>query len=211
MSGFADLTPFDRLIAASRYRCPELLALHRPRAAGHVVQFYESDRFLIENISYLAANSLKAGDPSVLVGTRPHLDGIEERLIESGLDLARLQEAGRYVALDAAATLSQFLVDDWPDKAKFDEIVGGVVRRAIEKSANGFVFAFGEMVALLCFANRPAAAVRLEQLWNALAESFHFSLCCAYPLGSFGTKPDLNVVFQICAEHSLTIPAESPV
>jgi hypothetical protein len=211
MSGYTDKTPSNRLLAVSRLRRPELLALLRPQAAAHIVQFYEDDIVVVENISYLTANNLKAGNASVLIATPAHLGGIEERLIGSGLDLDGFRKAGRYVALDAAATLSQFLVDDWPDKARFDETIGGVLRRAGEKSANGFVLAFGEMVALLCFANRTDAAVRLEQLWNALAESYHFSLCCAYPLGSFGTKPDLNVVFQICAEHSLTIPAESPV
>jgi DcmR-like sensory protein len=205
------MSPSDRLLAVSRFRCPELLALHRPQVVGHVVQFYNNDKFLIENVSYLATKSLGAGDASILVATRSHLDRIEERFIESGLDIAGLRKAGRYIPLDAAATLSQFLLADGPDQAKFEEIVGGIMRRAIEKSANGFVFAFGEMVTLLCFANRPAAAVRLEQLWNTLAESYHFSLCCAYPLDSFGAKPDLNALFQICAEHSLSIPAESPI
>jgi hypothetical protein len=211
LSDFAEMTPPERLLAASRFRCPELLALHRPQAAGHIVQFYENDKFLVENISYLAARSLKAGDSSVLIATRPHLDRIEPRLIGSGLDLAGLHEAGRYMPLDAAAVLSQFLVNGWPDQAKFEETVGGVVRRTIEKSANGFVFAFGEMVSLLCLANRSAAAVHLEQVWNILAESCHFSLCCAYPLDSFGPNPDLSVLFQICAEHSLSIPAEGPI
>jgi hypothetical protein len=211
MSGYADTTPSNRLPAISRVRRPELLALLRPQAGAHIVQFYEDDIVVLENISYLTATNLKAGNASVLIATPGHLGGIEERLIGSGLDLNGFRKAGRYVALDAAATLSQFLADDGPDKAKFDETVGGIVRRASEKSANGFVFAFGEMVALLCFANRTAAAVRLEQLWNALAGSYHFSLYCAYPLGSFGIKPDLNVVFEICAEHSLAIPAESPV
>jgi hypothetical protein len=210
MSGYTDTTPSNRLPGISRVRRPELLALLRPQAAAHIVQFYEADIVVVENISYLTANNLKAGNASVLIATPAHLGGIEERLIKAGLDLNGFRKAGRYLALDAAATLSEFLVDDWPDKAKFDEAVGGIVRRASEKSANGFVFAFGEMVALLCSAGKTSAAVRLEQLWNALAESYHFSLCCAYPLSSFGIEPDLNVVFQICAEHSLTIPVESP-
>ena len=67
------------------------------------------------------------------------------------------------------------------------------------------------MVALLCAENKPSAAIRLEQLWNVLAQSCHFSLCCAYPLSSFGNAPDLNGVFKICAEHTLTIPAEGPL
>jgi MEDS: MEthanogen/methylotroph, DcmR Sensory domain len=206
-------TVFDleNLLSVPRINCPDLLALHKPETSGHVVQFYEDDTFVIENVSYLAAKSLTAGDSSFLVATGSHFDGIQKRLTSCGLDLNRFREAGRYVALDAAETLSQCLVDGWPDEAKFNKIIGGLICRTTEKSANGFVLAFGEMVAIPCFANRPAAAVRLEQLWNALAWAYNFSLCCAYPLECFGREPDLNVVFQICAEHSLVIPAESPL
>ena len=35
-------------------------------------------------------------------------------------------------------------------ESTFDDVIGRVVRRATKKSANGFVFVFGEMVALLC-------------------------------------------------------------
>src|ERR1700694_4483116 len=204
------MADFDQLLV-SQIKCPDLLALHKPETSGHVVQFYEDDTFMIENVSYLVAKSLTAGDSSVLVATETHLDRIQTRLTSCGLVLNRFREVGRYVALDAAETLSQFSVDGWPDEKKFNEIIGGLICRSTEKSANGFVFAFGEMVALLCFANRPAAAVRLEQLWNALAQAHRFSLCCAYTRESFGREPDLNALYQICAEHSLAVPAESPL
>jgi hypothetical protein len=201
----------DSQLLASRTRYPELLALHRSQSAGHIVQFYENDAIVIEIVSYIASNSLQAGNSSIVITTRPHLERIEEQLIASGRDLGEPQKIGHYIALDAAVTLSQLLVDGWPDKAKFDETIGGVVRRAIEKSTDRFVFAFGEMVALLCYANKAAAAIYLEQLWNELAASYHFSLCCAYPLDSFDGNPDLDAVFQICAQHSLVIPAETLV
>jgi hypothetical protein len=89
--------------------------------------------------------------------------------------------------------------------------LAGVVRQAALKSANDFIFAFGEMVALLCSADNVPAALRLEQLWNELAKSYRFSVCCAYPLSSITHQPDIDAVFQICAEHSFTIPAEGPL
>jgi MEDS: MEthanogen/methylotroph, DcmR Sensory domain len=177
---------------------------------GHLVQFYDSDDFVLGIVSSLAAHALDEGDASVIVATTEHLDRLERLLEMQGTKLEALRAAGRYVALDAAATLSQFMVDGWPDDAKFNDLVGGVVRSAIEKSPNGFTFAFGEMVALLCAAKQTAAAVRLEQLWNSLAKAHRFSLYCAYPMDSFGSELDLHAVLEICAEHSLTIPAEGP-
>jgi hypothetical protein len=190
-------------------KCPELLRLHMPDSAQHIVQFYDDESILIENVAYLAAKALAAGASSVLVATELHLEQIRAHLPSSVLNLDALRESGRFVTADAAQALSQFMVDGRPDKAKFDDVVGGIVRSAARNSANDFVFAFGEMVALLCAAGNADGAVRLEQLWNSLAERHHFSLYCAYSLSSLGAKPDADALIQICAEHALTIPSET--
>ena len=98
-----------------------------------------------------------------------------------------------------------------PDEEKFDQVIGGVLRGAEANSEHGFAFVFGEMVDLLCAAKKPAAAVHLEKLWNGLAARNHFSLYCAYSLNSLGDVPDADKLMQICAEHSLTIPTETPI
>jgi hypothetical protein len=190
-------------------RCPELLRLHRPESAQHIVQFYEDESFIIENVSFVAAKAFAAGDSSVLVATDSHLEQIRERLAFVDLNLEALREAGRYVAVDANEALSRFMVGSCLDEARFDDFIGGIIRNAVKSSANSFIFAFGEMVALLCAGNNPNAAVRLEQLWNALAQRHRFSLYCAYSLSSLGSEPNAHALMQICAEHALTIPTET--
>ena len=81
------------------------------------------------------------------------------------------------------------------------------MRTAAERSSTRFVFAFGEMVALLYAAGNPAGAIRVEQLWNELAQRQSFSLYCAYPLSSLEKNLDVDALVEICAEHALTIPA----
>jgi MEDS: MEthanogen/methylotroph, DcmR Sensory domain len=198
----------DDLFSAARI---DLLSLHQPAAAHHCVCFYDRDSFVIEAVAYLAAKALETGASSVLVATGPHLEAVENRLAVAVPDLPGMREAGRYVGLRAEETLEQLLAGGFPQKAKFDAVVGEVIRRAVENSANGFVFAFGEMVALLCAKKRPDAALRLEQLWNSLAAKHRFSLCCAYPLDTFADEPDPNSLLRICSEHSLVIPAETPL
>jgi hypothetical protein len=164
---------------ASRVRSPDLLRLYKPEAAQHFVQFYEDDSFVIENVSYLAAKSLKAGDSSVLVATDSHLKAIEDRLASSGLNLNGLRESGRYVVVNAAQALLQFMVDGRPANAKFEEVIGGIIRRATKNSANGFAFAFGEMVA---FFAQPIIPKQLC-VWNGSGTlSLHDStfLCTAH-------------------------------
>src|SRR5260370_26287214 len=181
----------------------------RSRESAHRVQFYEADSFLLEALSDLVGDSLVAGDSSVVIATRAHREGLEAGLRARGLDLDALRDQGRYVALDAAETLAAFMVDDFPDAARFRKIIGEVIERAIKKSESRHVYAYGEMVALLLTDGKGDALVRLERLWNELGNELSFSLCCGYPLKQFSINPDEPLFLKICAEHSQGVPAES--
>jgi len=175
----------------------------------HFVQFYENDGFIIEKIARRAAKALKIDGSCVLVATGPHLADLEARLYRLETDLESVRAQGRYVALDAADTLARFMVDGWPDRIEFNKVVGDVIARATQHSH--FVSVFGEMVALLCAENNPSAAIQLEQLWNDLSRTYRFSLCCAYPLTAFANDPEGSALLQVCAKHSLALPAEDPL
>jgi MEDS: MEthanogen/methylotroph, DcmR Sensory domain len=190
-------------------RCPDLLRLYRPESAQHIVQFYEDELVIIENVAFLSANALDAGHSSVLIATEPHLQRIATRMTDFGINPDSIKESGRFVAVEAGQALSRFMVDGVPDETRFQDTIGEVLRSAETSSTTGFVFAFGEMVALLCEWNKPAAAVRLEQLWNSLAERHHFSLYCAYSLSCLGHQPSPSDLIQICSEHALTVPSET--
>src|SRR5690606_41858542 len=58
---------------------------------------------------------LRSGDAVVVIATPNHLAGLEERLRQQGFDLFTLGLRDQYIPLDADETLSQFVVDDWPD------------------------------------------------------------------------------------------------
>jgi signal transduction histidine kinase len=98
-----------------------------------------------------------------------------------------------------------------PDKARFVEVVGTVIESvaAAAEGGHGQIAAFGEMVALLWLEGKSEAAIYLEKLWNDLARTRSFSLCCAYPLSSFYSEAHGELLLKICAEHSGVIPGES--
>jgi hypothetical protein len=171
------------------------------------VQFYLDEASMIEGVCHFTAHALEAGDSSVVVATAQHRRLIEHRLAVSGLDIDALASSGRYVSLDAEATLARIMVNGRPDGKKFEETIGLVIGEAEGKSRNHFVAAFGEMVALLCAAGQTAAAIQLEELWNRLFASHRFSLFCAYPLAGFAGDAGLDAVLRICDEHSLTLSA----
>ena len=177
------------------------------RASEHVVQFYETDAFLLDAVAEFIAPVLRAGDVGIVVATQAHRTGLEERFRAYGLDLAAARAAGRYISLDAAETLSRFLVNGAPEPGRFAEVIGSIVTHATAGGRRLHVF--GEMVALLAAAGSHAATVRLEELWNALQQRHAFSLFCAYPMDRLGGEVLAELLGNVCAEHSCVIPTES--
>jgi hypothetical protein len=193
---------------------PESELFHSPPAEwgdlqtnGHSLQLYETDEILIDGLARFAGAALGAGDPIVVIATREHRHALEALLIANGLDVHGAAQAGRYVALDAAQTLSHFMVHGHPDRSLFMPIVGGIIARAAEAASETgrYVAAFGEMVALLWASGEQQAALELEGLWNELAESYAFYLHCAYPSALFVGAGDVEPLAEICARHSQII------
>ena len=172
----------------------------------HFVRFYEDDEALVKEIAQFISSGFLAGHAGIVIATKPHVQALERRLTASGCDVAAALETGQYVALDAAETLSRFIVDGWPDEMRFREVIGGVVAAAEQR--HSWVRAFGEMVALLWTEGKQDAAVQLERLWTRMCEAHPLSLFCAYPMQPLQTEKSSASFVDICAEHSQVLLPE---
>jgi len=179
--------------------------------AAHVVQFYADDAFFLDGLSKYVGSALAAGDGAIVIATKAHRDGIAQRLRARGMDSTHATAQGRYLVLDAAETLSKFMVNDFPDTALFTDVVGSIVVQATAcaEGKSPHVSAFGEMVALLWAQGKIEAALRLEELWNSLAQTHKFSLRCAYPMQAFSREEHGESFLRICALHGGVIPGEN--
>jgi PAS domain S-box-containing protein len=176
---------------------------------GHTVLFYGQDQVFIGSMLRFVRAALAGGFPAIVIGTRPHLDTLADLLESEGHDVGRLFQQGKYVPLDAAETSSQSLIDDTLDSKRFTDLLGGVLARVKQAAENDKCVAIvTEMSAYLWKQGKATAAMRLEQLWNDLAETYAFSLCCLYPIASFSRKEDGLHLLKICAEHTAVIPSE---
>jgi PAS domain S-box-containing protein len=171
----------------------------------HLVQFYEDDAFLLGEVSDFIGAGLQSGQAAIVIATRAHLDELERRL--QALRVSWF-DPDRYVALEAAETLSKIMAGDEPDERLFAEVIGSAVRRAAQNGSRR-VCAFGEMVALLWADGRHEAALRLEELWNDLIRAESLSLLCAYPIQGFSDGEHGSPFMQICQSHSRVRAAES--
>jgi signal transduction histidine kinase/ActR/RegA family two-component response regulator len=173
----------------------------------HFVQFYETDGFLLGSLSGFIGTALTSGQAAIVIATQEHREGLDRLLLGSGLDVANARAGGRYVAMDAAETLSKFMVDGFPDPGAFQQLMGGVIGSVTDGRAG--VRAFGEMVALLWAEGNHTGAIRLEELWNDLQKAHSFSLFCAYPMHGLGGEKFIEPHSGVCTVHSRVIPAES--
>src|SRR6266446_2376659 len=173
----------------------------------HFVQFYETDSFLLNSLTDFVGAGLRAGNAVIVMGTKARRLGLEESLGESGLDLRDCRASGQYIALDAQKTLARFMIGGFPDRARFAEVVGGLIERA----ANGRrdVRIFGEMGALLWEAGNYEGAIRMEEMWNDLQRTHSFSLFCVYPMNQSNGAARVKPFTDVCATHTGIIPAES--
>lgn len=174
----------------------------------HVVQFYEQDHALVEELGRLIGTSLLNGDAAMVLATRPHRDALAQELVARGLNISAVSAQGRYITLDATEILSRIMVDEMPDPARFSEFLGSAITKAKASVRNSepCIVIFGEMVALLWADGKHEAAIRLEELWNGLANLHSFSLRCAYPMNEFNKAGHSESFLRICAEHSSVVP-----
>jgi signal transduction histidine kinase len=182
-----------------------------PQRNPHTVHFYEEDSVLLDSLIKPIGTTLMAGDVAIVIATLAHREGLAKRLKTQGLDIEISANLARYRALDAAETLSAFMLNGVPNEALFHSFMGYILF-SIRPTAEGKrprILLFGEMVALLWSEGNIDAALKLEQLWNDLARSHSFHLHCAYPMKSFDQEGHSQAFLDICAEHSHVVPTEN--
>jgi len=174
------------------------------RLYPHVVQFYLSDNFLLNIVCNFIVSACKTRDGIVLVATKSHLDGILERLVLRGIDVAPLKLKGSYVEMDAEETLPALMVDGVPDFARFDRLISGALTaaKAASDAKDSRLMVFGELVALLFARKQLEAALAVEKFWSILESRYSFSLLCGYPIREFAEPGTEESFLRICAQHA---------
>jgi DNA-binding NarL/FixJ family response regulator len=182
---------------------PPLLPQNARITRRHEAGFYSDDRFALDDLTQFIGAALKAGNAAIVVATKLHRDSLLPRLQAYGLDIGTAIEQGRYIALDAADTLSTFMLNGMPDLVRFMKLFGDLVVTA-SKAANADqarVAIFGEMCHLLWAQGNAGAAIQVEKLGNQLVQTYDLDILCGYSLGSV-QRMDSHALQQICAEHS---------
>ena len=173
----------------------------RAAEAGHfhAVRFYEDAQSLSRMVATFVAEGFIESLPAIIIATPEHLDAIFEKLSAMSFDLDHVKRRGDLIVLDARDTLALFMVNGMPNAEKFEATMLPVIDRVCRGRQDCVIRAYGEMVDVLWKDGCEAAAVRLEMLWNQLANTRKFSLLCGYSMGSFYKDAAFDA---ICHQHT---------
>lgn len=194
---------------------PDTHALSKPKqvtppppqdetAGRHEAVFYSDDRQLLDHLSRFVAAALNAGNGAVVVATGAHQESLVQSLEASGVDVAAALKQGRYIALDAADTLSSCMANGMFNPVRFLQSFENLILK-ISSAVQGKhprVAFFGECVDLLRKQGNAEAAIQAEKLGNQLAARYAVDILCGY---SMGVQADMekDAIQRICAEHSV--------
>src|SRR5580765_3485177 len=85
----------------------------------HSVQIYDDDAVFLDALEGFVAGALRRGEAAVVIATPGHRNTLRKRLVAQGLNVDAAAGQDRYIALDVAETLGQFMRQGWPDEDLF--------------------------------------------------------------------------------------------
>ena len=178
----------------------------RAAEAGHfhAVRFYEDAQSLSRMVATFVAEGFIESLPAIIIATPEHLDAIFEKLSAMSFDLDHVKRQGDLIVLDARDTLALFMVDGMPNAEKFEATMLPVIDRVCRGRQDCVIRAYGEMVDVLWKDGKSDAAIRLEILWNRLADRHGFALLCGYSMGNFYKQTERFE--EVCRQHAHVVP-----
>jgi len=170
------------------------------RKAGlpHVCQFFDCEESRADAAAAFVAEGIRAGDHVIVVVRPAHWEAIHERLTAQQVPVERARAEQRLVVRDAADTLRRISPNGSPSASAFAEVAGEI--RALAERCR--VRAYGEMVDILAERGDLLDALKLETMWNQLAEVAPFSIFCGYMAAHFAPPATHQALRNICAAHT---------
>ena len=162
----------------------------------HAALFYDSDLSLQRAVADFFADPIRHHEPAAMIA-RP-------RTYEA---VKALTGGGSHIQFfDIADALHQFMHEGMPDPVRFERAFQSLLNHL--RKEPGRLWIYGEVVDELSRTGNAAAALRVDELWNAHFTDPGISLMCGYSLSAFDNETDINVIRKVCAAHTHVLPPE---
>lgn len=170
----------------------------------HDVAFYRDEGAFVGGLTRFIETTINDGNVAILIGTDSHRNRIVEKLQGRGINLADAIQNRSFLSLDSIDALSLFMLSDWPDRIRFSDVVGDLMKAAT-KSANEQgrrVGACGELAPILWAQGLRSAAIQVERMWDEIARAYRVDTLCGYVSTTLDRDRHRHEFNSICAAHS---------
>lgn len=162
-------------------------------AGRHFAQFHNTPDSLTDAAVTFLEAGLRAGNSVLLITPAARVEQLFDRLASGKFHPKSLSDSGQLAVMDSAPIIDQFVNSSEVEWARFRGLLGPVLSRLRPYGRGTRIY--GEITNVLWHAGEVDAAVRLEDLWNALAGSYSFSLFCGFTM-------------DVRCEHAYVAPLE---
>ena len=202
---------------------------------GHRVQFYHDEEHLFKVISdflepffdhselSLRAVILARPGPIRYIKDLFMLRGYRRTSLEQEQEYgAELLEQcgysigeGRHILLvDGHRVLETLVQDGEINVQDFEKVMHEILSQfprtqGDDRQIQPPIYAYGELVDILCERGQHLLAFELEEIWNGFLATRNIALLCGYRLDSFRDQSLATVFQQICHSHTTVSPTES--
>lgn len=160
----------------------------------HAALFYDSDPDLHRAIADFFAHAIQHHEPAAMIARPETFEAVKA-----------LTGGGTHIQFfDIADALHQFMHDGMPEPARFERAFHSLLTHLRRKP--GRVWIYGEVVDELCRNGNAAAAIRIDELWNAHFTDPGISVMCGYSLNAFDNETDIGVIRRVCGAHTHVWP-----
>jgi hypothetical protein len=166
----------------------------------HEVLFCSDDAVLRKGFIDFLAGTLGDEKAAILVAADSHRRAVLHGLRDRGLDVDDALKRGALISLELTEPLSTVMLDGMPDPARLFDVASTLIDEAAKAQRGARVAVCRESPPALLAKGRLSEALRLEQLWGLIADSFVVEMLCAYALA--GVESQKDIVQSICAEHT---------
>jgi len=209
-----ELSPaMDAIVEGRRFVAARFGGRVVESAAGHVLNnrrhealFYSSSESLLDQWASLAEDALNAGATFIVVTYDDRHRRLQAMLEARGVNFVRAVRDGRYVSLTVPEAISQWMVNGLPDETRFWATVTSVMLAAARASTaeQPQVVACGECAPSLCAEGDAESAIRLEQLWDEVAQTYCLDVFCGYASDACRCDDAESMLARLRETHTAT-------
>ena len=147
---------------------------------SHFAQFHRDIAALTESAFLFFEAGLRQGDSLLIIAPAQRVEQLFDRLSTGRFHPKGLSDSGQLAVLDSAAIIDKLSANGRTDSARFRGLLGPVLSHLRPYGRNTRIYA--EIANGLWEVGETDTAIRLEDLWNALADAYTFALFCGYTM-----------------------------